>query len=89
MTEAERAERRAQFFAMVAEMGPEPAGGALAWTVKLFREAKRNQRRTRLAEGHSPEPAARVDEPNPANGPNGQSEPQLAIQKVRPIPGPP
>lgn len=81
MTEAKCAERRAQFFAMVAEMGPEPAGGALAWTAKLYRESMRQQRRARLTEGHSPEPAARVDEPNPANGPNGQSKPLLAIEK--------
>ena len=40
MTDAERAERRAQFFAMVAEMGPEPTGGALAWNASLLPEAQ-------------------------------------------------
>ena len=40
MTEAERAERRARFFAEEAAAGPEPTG-ALAWTSSLWREAQK------------------------------------------------
>ena len=40
MTETERAERRARFFAEEAAAGPEPTG-ALAWTSRLWRDAQR------------------------------------------------
>ena len=65
MTDAERAERRARFFAEEDAAGPE-ATGVLALTAKLYREAKRHERRARLADRQAPVPVASGDDPNPA-----------------------